>query len=321
MTLQGVPWFVKDASHNSELARFLAYVAGSGGEGVIGPTDFKVTASGTPNLNVSIAPGGLVARNAFAGGDAQSYLVRNVGAQVQALDAQGSGSTRHDLIAILVEDPQYAGQPAPVSVPDGPYVRVAVYKNVGSTVKRLSEVAAGQTGFAIARVAFAASDSTITNADITDLRQMCQPRTYTVKKILSGVATASFPGSLAVAPAGASWAVDVPTWARRAVIEADWAGLKYTDTGSGGGNASGTARVGLGAQFSGSTQWSEDASGSNKPVTGSAMAAEDIDVSAVAGTTVNLVAQLAKTGGSNMTAQTVPGTTVKAAVTFYESVA
>lgn len=318
MVWQGVPWFVKDAQHASEVARSLAFIASSGGDGIVSPTDLKVTASAIPDLNVNVAPGAMVALNRFAGGNAQAYVARNVGNDAKALVAQGSSGVRYDLVAAIVEDPQYAGQPAPPSVPAGPYVRTAIYSNVPAATKTLAEVAPNQTGIALALVKFDASDGTINPADITDLRQMANPKEKTYKRILNGVATAAFPGALGVFPAGASWAIPVPIWAKRAVMEARWSGLKYTDTGAGAGNASGTARVAIGAVQSSSTQWAEDASGSNKPVTGTVMVAEDVDVSALAGTTQNLQALLAKTGGANMTAQNTVYTTVVAEITFYE---
>lgn len=321
MTWQGVPWFVKDASHPSEVERTLAYIAGSGGDGVVLPTDCKVTASAIPDGNVNVAPGAVVALNRFSGGNAQAYVARNVGSDVKALTPQGSGGGRWDLVAVIIEDPQYAGQPAPPSVPNGPYVRTAVYQNVPSTTTKLSEVAPNQTGVALALVKFDASDGTITAADITDLRELANPRTFTQKKVLNGVTGANLAGSLTVAPTGASFPVKVPAWARRAVIEARWSGLKYTDTSSGAGSASGLARVSLGTVNSGTTQWAEDATASNKPVTGSVLVADDVDVSALAGTTQNLQALLSKTGGSGMTAAWTAYTTVVAEVTFYETVA
>lgn len=318
MTWQGVPWFVKDAEHAAEVERSLAYIASQGGNGIVLPTDCKVTASAIPDLNVNVAPGAVVALNAFAGGGAQAYIARNVGSDVKALVAQGSSGVRYDLVALIVEDPQYAGQPAPPSVPNGPYVRTAVYSNVASTVKTLAEVAPNQTGVALALVKFDASDGTINPADITDLRVLASPRQKTVKKTLNGVATASFPAALATFPAGASWAVPVPSWAKRAIIEARWSGLKYTDTSSGAGSAAGGATVAIGTAVSSPTQWAEDATASNKPVTGTVMVAEDVDVASMAGTTVNLQARLSKTAGTGMTAQNTIYTTVVAEVTFYE---
>lgn len=321
MTWQGVPWFVKDAEHPAEVERVLAYIAGSGGEGVVSPTDCKVTASAIPDLNINVQPGGVVAVNRFAGGGAQAYIARNVGSDVVALVAQGSSGARYDLVALIVEDPQYAGQPAPVSVPNGPYVRTAIYSDVPATTTKLSEIDPSQTGVALARVKFDASDGTINPADITDLRELANPRSFPVKKTLNGVATGSLPATVGVAvPTGAAWAIKVPSWAKRAVVQLTWSGLKYTDSGGGNGSANGFGRILLGALSSSSVAWSEDATAVSKPVTGTVMVAEDMDVSTIAGTTVTLTAGLSHSGGAGMTAQWTQYTNVVADLYFYEDV-
>lgn len=320
MSWEGVPWMVAGGEHSAEVGRLLAYAATAGAEGVVGAGDCKVVASAIPDGNIHINPGAVGMLNRFAGGVAQSYLARNVGDEVKAMTPQGSSGERWDLVAVIIEDPQYAGQPAPPSVPDGPYLKTVVYEDVPSTTKELAEVDADQTGYALALVHFNASDGTVTNSDITDLRELLAPRVQTVKKVLNSNATASFPGSLGLAPAAASWAVKIPMWAAKVQLEARWSGLKYTDTSSGAGAASGTARVDLGTLVSQTTQWSEDASASNKPITGTVIVGDELTVSAaLRGTTQNLQAKLAKTAGTGMTAQTTPYTTVVVEATFYEA--
>lgn len=176
MALEGVPWMVSGGEHSAEVGRMLAYAATGGGEGVVAPEDLKVVASAIPDGNIHIWSGGLVALNRYPGGGQQSYIIRNIDDTVVALDPQGSSGDRYDLVAILVEDPQYPGQPAPATVEDGPYVRAVVYKDVGPTANTLAEVDPDQTGYVLARVKFNASDGTITDADITDLRDLVQPR-------------------------------------------------------------------------------------------------------------------------------------------------
>lgn len=320
MSWEGVPWMVNDAEHSAEVGRVLAYAAMGQAEGVIGPSDCKVVASAIPDGNIHIQPGAIGMLNRYAGGASQAYIGRNVGDEVKAMTPQGSGSDRYDLVAVIVEDPQYPGQPAPVSVPDGPYLKTVVYEDVPSDTLFLSEVDADQTGYALALVHFDISDGTVTNSDITDLRELLMPRVQTVKQILNSNATAAFPGALGIAPAAASWSVKIPTWAAKVQLEARWSGLKYTDTGAGAGSASGTARVDLGSIQTQTTQWAEDATASNKPVTGTVIVGEEKDVAeALRGTTQTLSAKLAKTAGANMTAQTTPYTTVVVEATFKEA--
>lgn len=218
MVWEGVPWMVDGADHSAEVGRLLAYVGTGGVEGVASPGDCKVVASAIPDGNVHVNSGGLICLNRFPGGGQQSYVLRNEGDAVVALDAQGSSGVRHDLVAVIVEDPQYVGQPAPPDVATGPYVRLAVYKNVGSEVRTLAEVDPDQSGYALARVKFDASDGTITNADITDLRALANPHS-TRRIYVADIAPMyalntpnyiTWPGAIEVVP--------IPEWATKAIL-------------------------------------------------------------------------------------------------------
>lgn len=218
MTWEGVPWMVDGADHSAEVGRLLAYAATGGNEGVVATGDCKVVASNIPDGNVHINSGGIVALNRFPGGGQQSYILRNVGDEVKALDPQGSGGVRYDLVAVIVEDPQYVGQPDPVDEATGPYLRTVVYKNVGVDVKTLAEVDPDQTGLALARVKFDASDGTITTGDITDLRRLAMPKSSRkayplappLNQDLTSVAYVNWPNVEA--------SVEVPVWANTCTV-------------------------------------------------------------------------------------------------------
>lgn len=323
MTWQGVPWFVKDASHPAEVQRALAYIAGNGTEGVVNGTDCKVTASAIPDLNVNVQPGTVIALNKFAGGSSQAYIARNVGADVKLLTAQGSGGVRYDLVALVVEDPQYAGQPAPANVANGPYVRTAVYQNVPATTRTLEEVAPNQTGVALALVKFDASDGTINPADITDLRELAAPKMRVVKKAINSVAAiTNLPVTKNVAPTDATLAnVRIPKWANRVILECVWSGVQHVDAGSGAGASSGSAAVRLGTLETQPTVWSADSAGVSAPVSATYLAAEDVAIpDALKGTLQTLSALLWKTAGTGLTSRTHSYTAVVLTATFYEVV-
>lgn len=325
MTWEGVPWAIGGgALHTAEVSRLLAYLATGGGEGVAAPTDCKVMASAIPDGNIHINPGGVGVLNRFPGGPSQSYLLRNVGDEVKAITPQGSSGPRYDLVAVIVKDPQYPGQPAPADIEDGPYLETVVYENVPSTTRFLSEVDADQTGYALARIAMGASDGTVEQASITDLRQMIQPRYKIVKKVINSAAgVVNLPGALAAAPGDATWNnIYIPEWAQRVILEAHWAGIQHVDSGAGNGSSSGTSAVSLGTIQSASVNWSVDATGANKPITESLFAGEDLAVpSLLRGTFQTLTAKLAKTGGAGMTSRTTNFTAVSVTATFYEDVA
>jgi hypothetical protein len=323
MTWEGVPWMIGGgAEHSAEVGRLLAYAASGNKEGVVGPTDCKVVASGVPDGNIHIQPGAVSILNRFAGGGQQSYMARNVGDTVKAMTPQGSSGVRYDLVAVIVEDPQYPGQPAPADVQDGPYIKTKVYENVASTVKKLSEVAPNIAGYALARVKFDASDGTVSPVDITDLRSLVIPRTQVIKKIASPPGTNALPTAWGIAsPPGASWSIDVPDWATRVILEAHWAGVQFVDGGTGAGSAGGYCRATLGTLVTDQVIWQADASGTSKPVTEAMMSASDLVVpSIMRGTSQTLRAEIDRTALASMTAQTTVATSVLVTATFYETV-
>jgi hypothetical protein len=236
MVWEGVPWMVDGGEHSAEVGRLLAYIASGSGEGIVSPTDCAVVASAIPDGNVHVNTGGVVMLNRFPGGGTQSYVARNVGDSVVALTPQGSGGGRTDLVAVIVEDPQYPGQPDPVSVADGPYVRLKVYEDVDPATRFLYEVDPDQTGYALALVTFNASDGTITQGEILDLRRLVVPRTQTFKRMYNEVnQAADGAGAYAlgvnpqVFPIGAEWDVEVPEWATKMQLTATLGNLRVMD--------------------------------------------------------------------------------------------
>lgn len=322
MTWESVPWMIDGGEHSAEVGRLLAYAASGGGEGVIGPGDCKVTASAVADGNVHISPGGVAVLNRFAGGGQQTYLARNVSDEVKALTPQGSSGERYDLVAVIIEDPEYPGQPAPVDIATGPYLRTAVYEDVPADTRLLSEVDPDQSGYALARVHFNASDATVSIADITDLRQLVAPRTKIVKKVFSPPGINALPApAYGVSPPGAQWNIDVPDWATRVVMEATWSGVQFIDTSSGAGNAGGYSKQVLGPIATQEVIWYVDAVGAAKPQTEVFIVADDIAVpEAIRGTTQVGSVQLRKTAGAALTSQTTSTTTVIATFTFTETV-
>lgn len=305
MALEGVPWAVDHAEHSAEVARLLGFAATGGSEGVIAPGDFKVTASGIPDDEIHVAPGAAVALNRGEGGASQSYLIRNVSDTIEALTPQGAGGVRYDLICVIVEDPQYAGMPDPVSVPDGPYVRIAVYEDVTATTRYLSEVDADQTGYALARVKFDASDGTVTNGDITDLRELVQPRRKEEVLATNPPGDTALAAALAVNPSTATKSVFVPSWATHVLLEGHWSGVVCTDVGLATGFLIGSCRVNLGSVITEEVVFRADATAAAKPITVPTLAAQEVAIPPeLRGTTQNLQGMLKYITQSSMTGKT-----------------
>jgi hypothetical protein len=322
MTLEGTPWFVNGAAHGPEVARTVAFLAAGGHGGVVAANDFKVTASTIPDGNVHIAPGSIAAVNRGEGGRSQAYVGRNVGDHVKSLTAQGASGVRYDLVAYVVHDPQYAGQPAPDDVETGPYDDIAVYQGVSEDTRFLTDVDADQTGEALALIKFDASDGTITNADITDLRRLVTSRSETVMRmntITTGTGQVSS-GSAATFPSGAVWSIFVPSWANSVALFGSVSGVDTVDAGGDTGTAAGTVHVELGTLATPTGRWKGDATGAGKHAVLSMQAAEDnIAVpEAMRGRAANLRIRAAKTGGTGLTVQSADGTTAVAMAVFSE---
>ena len=223
MTFDPVPWAIGGgAVMDVEVLRLLAHLASEGREGIVGIGDLKVRANAPTNGTVIVGKGAAAALNRFvaADGGQQSYLLRNPADQAGvAINPTAPGVGRTDLVAVIVEDPQYAGQPAPASVADGPYVRVKVYEGVPAGTTSLTQVDPGQVGLALARVAIPANTSAITDAMITSLRTMLSFRVEPFVVSLNTAGHIAMPG-----PGLANWIgnVDclVPSWANRLSLKA-----------------------------------------------------------------------------------------------------
>lgn len=175
MALDPVPWFIGGgAEHSPDVARLLAHAATGGAAGVIAPTDLLCTTTPAPTGNVRVMPGAAIIPNTYAGVTSQSYMARAVSVTDLPVTATGSAGGRSDMVVVRVDDPQFGGA-APVSVEDGPYVRLEVISNVGAGA---TAVPAWVTYPAIplARIDLPANTATVTASLIKDLRALPNPR-------------------------------------------------------------------------------------------------------------------------------------------------
>lgn len=330
MTWQGVPWAIGAHAGGqpetpAEAARTVAYlIGGTGSEGIAGPPDCAVLPREVPGTGVRIQPGVLVLLNRFPGGSAQAYVLRQPEMEDVPMTATSSGGARTDLIAVLVEDPQYAGQPAPLDAADGPYVRTVVYEGVSSTIRRLSEVAPNQTGYALARVTRPSSTGTVQTSHITDLRKLPRAKQSTLKRQVDVGDKETWDevgGSWEKFPQAASWNVDIPNWATVAQLELRVSGAKVTNDGTDAGNWRGKARLKLGSLSSNERIIDPDIPNANKGNTLHWSAAGEVSIpEGMRGDTVSLDAQaIRESFSSGVVVREGPGTTVVAEVRFIEA--
>ena len=168
MAVENAPWAVDGAKHSGAVSRTLAYASTNGAEGVIGPGDLAVLATQTPSNQVRVMPGGAAIRNRAASGGQQTYTARNVSQTLVTVEPTGSSGGRTDYVWAHIVDPEYSGQ-----VPENPLE--AQYFFITASAGQPP----GNGWYRLARINIPANTATITQAMITDLRQVANPRQRT----------------------------------------------------------------------------------------------------------------------------------------------
>lgn len=229
MALDPVPWFVgAGARHSAASARNLAWNATGGKTGISTPTSLEVRATSTASNSVQIMPGGAVIESTYQGALQQSYTVRNASATNVAIPANTGSSARTYYITAEINDPTYAGSNPP-SIEEGPYnfFRARTSRQSVHPEVLLAKVKVRP-------------NSPILSGDITDMREVANPKRETIVFARPRIAADSsnqnylngreanggeyFPG-------GGGYANEVkatvPEWAVSMIIEADWMAVGY----------------------------------------------------------------------------------------------
>lgn len=247
MALDPVPWFVgAGARHSAASARNLAWNATGGKTGISTPTSLEVRATSTASNNVQIMPGGAVIESTYQGALQQSYTVRNASATTVAIPANTGSSARTYYITAEVNDPTYAGSNPP-SVEEGPYnfFRARTSRQSVHPEVLLAKVKVRP-------------NSPILSSDITDMRELANPRreeyvfgrprvaadggNQQYLKAKSGTGGEYFPGG---AGSPNIFTLTVPTWATRVMVDASWMSVGY----AGGTNPYGHYWVEFGDEY------------------------------------------------------------------------
>ncbi len=224
MALFPRPILINGATHPAEQFRLLVRDLARDAEGITRGTDLKVTQRSTPGAGVTVGDGSAVIKgrvNAFQG----HYAACNTGSFDVDIASTG-GSGRSDMLILRVEDPQYEGTVNPATG------NVAYFQVISNVASNATAIPDGRTGIPLARIDIPSSTSTITNAMITDLRKIANPRRETSQVI-------HFPASASTAinnsnltysyfSTEAGINIAIPTWASKAIISIDIAQLKYT---------------------------------------------------------------------------------------------
>ncbi|WP_055693983.1 hypothetical protein [Streptomyces prasinopilosus] len=223
MALFPRPILTNGAHHPAQQFRMLVRDLSAGAEGITQGDDLKVVQRSTPGGGVTVGDGSAVIRgraNTFQG----HYSVCNIGSASVDIAATGAGAGRSDMVIVRVQDPEYEGTLDP-QVDQITYFQVI--SNVSSSATTIPD---GRTGIPLARIDIPASTSTITNAMITDLRRVANPRrqrtvlTQSPAGQSTGIGSSTTPSYFSTA---AGWNIAVPDWATKAIIKIDVSPIRY----------------------------------------------------------------------------------------------
>ena len=242
------PWMVDGARHSAAVGRLVAYASLNGSEGVVLPTDLKVTALGSPGAAVQIAPGGAIILNRYPGGVRETYVGLNPASHQVSIAATTSAGGRTDLIVARVEDPEFD---TGITVPDPlnyQYVYTEVIQGVSSAVMSAKELNLNYPAVALAKVTLPASTSAVTSGMITDLRKMALSREHR-EVFMSTTGTSDRTGPFnEVEWFSYTPTVEVPEWATHVYVLATVSAYQSWEN-----NIDGTAKNTIGS-ISGSSQ-------------------------------------------------------------------
>jgi hypothetical protein len=213
MTLIQPPMMVNGGIHPARTMRMMIRDLSRGSQGVTEYNDLKVSQLTTPGAGVAVADGSGVVRGAAWGQG--SYTQYNVGSATVNIAPTGA-SGRTDMVVLRVLDPEYEGSLNPAADDIGYF---HVVSNVSATA---TQPPAGMTAIPLARIAIPPNTATITDAMITDLRGIANPRRdrqiYTASPTADQNWAGNAKGTYVSYPPAARWTFTVPAWAVRARI-------------------------------------------------------------------------------------------------------
>jgi hypothetical protein len=308
MTLIQPPMMVTGGTHPARTMRMMIRDLSRGSQGVTEYNDLKVTQLLTPGAGVQVADGSGIVRGAAWGQG--SYTQYNVGSATVPIAPTGA-SARTDLVVLRVEDPEYEGTRNPATDDIGYFT---VVSNVSATA---TQPPAGMTAIPLARISIPANTATVTNAMITDLRTIANPRRSRQIYIASPPGDQNWTGNKgawAAWPPAAKWSIDVPPWAVTARIIMNIAAVQVM-TGSIWGQVAFQLGTVQGQSINIDTGKSDGSERINM-ISGDTLAVP----AAMRGTTVNLQSILSFTADQPGILQADAATTAIADVEFEEGV-
>ncbi|MER6860712.1 hypothetical protein, partial [Streptomyces pilosus] len=168
MALHPTPIATTGAEHTAQQFRMMIKDLARDQQGVTTGLDLRVTALSTPGAGVQVSDGSATIAGKVSPIQGH-YNAYNIGLDTVPISATG-GTPRSDMLILRVEDPEYEGTRVPGVDP------IAFWQVVPNVSSSATTVPAGYSAIPLARIDIPASTATITNAMITDLRQVTNPR-------------------------------------------------------------------------------------------------------------------------------------------------
>ncbi|MFF0409706.1 hypothetical protein ACFYUY_04635 [Kitasatospora sp. NPDC004745] len=223
MTLIQPPLMVTGGTHPARALRMMVRDLSRGSQGVTEGGDLKVRSTTTPGPGVRVGNGSAIIRGATWGQG--SYTQYNSGDHLVPIAPTGAVG-RTDFVCLRVEDPEYEGSRNPATEDIG-YVHV-----IPGVPANQSAPPPGMTAIPLARVTLPPNCQTVTDAMITDLRQVANPRRERRIRTIGGFGYAPIEGQVGAWqdnwPSGAKVTFDVPSWATQASVVTSLHGLRIS---------------------------------------------------------------------------------------------
>jgi hypothetical protein len=211
---------VRGADHSARAMRLMIRDLARSRQGIADGEDLKVRPLATPGPGVRVGDGSALIHGARPWQGA--YTQSNIGDAPVNVEPTGPFA-RTDLIVLRIEDPEWEGDRDPRTQ------EIGYFHVVTGVAPDAVAVPEGMTGLALARIALPRNTAAISADMITDLRQIANPRTERILRIVHPTKTEEAPGKhgkWAAWPKEAAWDLDVPAWATTATVVVTLSGLR-----------------------------------------------------------------------------------------------
>jgi len=229
-----VAYSIDGGLHPGLLLRTAQYAATGGAEGVVSAQDCRVHQLATPGRGIAIDPGAINIRNESGTSRNQTYVAN--ASELTTLDGPTSTTVKRSYVVLVrIEDPEFGWpQPNETDALDHQYTKPIFHGPVPESTTHASQLNLDYSAYALARIDIPANTTTITDAMITDLREVANPLR---RPKLTAVSLTSATADHAVNqdswqnwPSAAA-PFKVPNWATEMIIRVRVSGI-WTDTGA-----------------------------------------------------------------------------------------